>query len=420
MLKFIHTADLHLGSPFSGIKEFNERLASALFEATFLAFNKIIDLCIFHHVDFLLIAGDIYDSEDRNIRAQLKFRDALSRLSEKGIYTYIVHGNHDPLNGWSATLKWPKHVYIFSDPNLNVEKIPYIKNGQKLAHIHGISFPQKNITENLAKRFKREKGAPFSIGLLHCNIGTNTGHEPYAQSSIEDLIKSGMDYWALGHIHKPQILKENPTIIYPGNPQGRDLGESGERGCYLIEVDNSLRIKPQFIPVDRIRWIHRDIDITKIDEEDELINLIRNESNLPYLDDELSYIIRIKLLGRSPLYKQFLNYPDMFDAIQEEINQEFQGLPFIWIERIENEVKPPIDISSRIKAQDFIGDLLRLIEEYKKNPSNLEELRSLLAPLFSNYSKARSILEDEVEDKEILAMLDKAEAYLIDALIEEV
>ena len=124
---FIHTADLHLDSPFKGISEVNEEISLELTEATFKAFNKIIDLCIEKQVDFLLIAGDIYDGADRSLRAQLRFRDGLKRLSDTGITAYIVHGNHDPLNGWSANLDWPKNVHIFKGKS--VEKVSVEKDG---------------------------------------------------------------------------------------------------------------------------------------------------------------------------------------------------------------------------------------------------------------------------------------------------
>lgn len=96
---FVHTADLHLDSPFKGVSEVNEEISLELTEATFKAFNNIIDLCIEKQVKFLLIAGDIYDGTDRSLRAQLRFRDGIKRLSETGIKTYIVHGNHDSLDG---------------------------------------------------------------------------------------------------------------------------------------------------------------------------------------------------------------------------------------------------------------------------------------------------------------------------------
>ena len=109
---FIHAADLHLDSPFKEISEVDKEISLELAESTFKAFGKIIDICIEKQVDFLLIAGDIYDGSDRSLRAQLRFRDELKRLSESGINAYIVHGNHDPLDGWSANLEWPENVHI--------------------------------------------------------------------------------------------------------------------------------------------------------------------------------------------------------------------------------------------------------------------------------------------------------------------
>ena len=103
--RFVHTADLHLDSPFLGIQEVNEHVAGELREATFRTFDRIVELCLKRHVDFLLIAGDIYDSRDRSLRAQLRLRDGLRPLSEAGIPTFIVHGNHDPLDSWSATVR---------------------------------------------------------------------------------------------------------------------------------------------------------------------------------------------------------------------------------------------------------------------------------------------------------------------------
>jgi DNA repair exonuclease SbcCD nuclease subunit len=135
---YIHTADLHLDSPFKGISEINDEISSELTEATFKSFNKIIDLCIEKQVDFLLIVGDIYDGADRSLRAQLRFRDGLKRLSDTEIKAYIVHGNHDPLDGWSANLDWPENVHIFKGKS--VEEVSVEKDDDEIAQIYGISF----------------------------------------------------------------------------------------------------------------------------------------------------------------------------------------------------------------------------------------------------------------------------------------
>jgi DNA repair exonuclease SbcCD nuclease subunit len=175
---FIHTADLHLDSTFKGISEINDRISSELTKATFNTFNKIIDLCIERRVDFLLIAGDIYDGTDRSLRAQLRFLEGLKRLSMAEIKAYIVHGNHDPLDGWSANLDWPKNVHVFKGKS--VERVSVEKDGEEIVQIYGISFHKREIKTNLTYEFpeiSKSKNAPFTIGMLHCNVGTNTGHE---------------------------------------------------------------------------------------------------------------------------------------------------------------------------------------------------------------------------------------------------
>ena len=102
---FIHAGDLHLDSPFRGVTSESPEIARQLQEATFEAYNSLINLCIEKQVNFLLLSGDIYDGADRSLRAQLCFRDGLQRLADKNIQVFIVHGNHDPYKGHSGLIK---------------------------------------------------------------------------------------------------------------------------------------------------------------------------------------------------------------------------------------------------------------------------------------------------------------------------
>ena len=236
-LRFVHTADLHLDSPFAGFSaNAPGDVTAALRDATFEAYDAIVELCLAEHVDALLVAGDIYDSSDKSLRAQLRFIDGLKRLAAAGIRSFICHGNHDPLDGWEAGFATPVGCHRFGDA---VEVVPLDPADPGRAAIYGYSYPRQRVTDNVARQFQRTDDAAFAIGLLHANVGADTGHERYAPCTVDDLAATGMDYWALGHVHTRQVLRSNgPAIVYPGNPQGRHPNELGARGIYIVDVHN--------------------------------------------------------------------------------------------------------------------------------------------------------------------------------------
>ena len=101
--RFLHAADLHLDTPFTGMRRVDASLVATLRDATTRAFDNLVNAALEHSVAFVVIAGDIYDGPERGVRAQLAFRNGLDRLAQAGIRSFVVHGNHDPLeDGWSA------------------------------------------------------------------------------------------------------------------------------------------------------------------------------------------------------------------------------------------------------------------------------------------------------------------------------
>jgi len=415
---FIHTADLHLDSSFKGISEINEEISLELTEATFKAFNKIIDLGIEKQVDFLLIAGDIYDGADRSLRAQLQFRDGLKRLSDAGIKAYIVHGNHDPLDGWSANLDWPKIVHIFKGKS--VEKVSVEKDGEEIVQIYGISFHMQEIKTNLTYKFPKispSKKALFTIGMLHCNVGSNTGHEPYAPCTLQDLISRNFDCWALGHVHKKAIIyDDNPLVIYPGNPQGLHPKETGARGCFLINVNENGEPTAEFIEVDSIRWFVEELSIDFLYTEQELISKIHNYIEKIREEAEgRSSVCRIILTGRSALHSSIAR-KGVLDDILKDIRENEEGeKQFVWIESIEDNTNPEIDRKSLLERKDFIGDLVKLFEEFSGDKTKIAELKESLDPLFTSPG-GRKLLES-IDDEHFLDLIKKAETLCLDKLI---
>jgi len=420
-LRFIHAADLHLGSPFKGLKSLDRKLGEILVDATFAAFNNIIETCLARKADFLLVAGDVFDAEDRGLKAQLKFRDGLARLGDKGIRSFVAHGNHDPLSGWAEQIKWPASVKIFGDA---IETVPYDRDGEILAHIQGVSYPKANVRENLALRFTPLPDSPFSIAMLHANVGVNTGHEPYAPCSLEDLARSGFDYWALGHVHKKTVLQEEgPGIVYPGNPQGLHINEQGSHGVYYVCVKDGEIAELEFIPVDIIRWFNLtgedSLDVSEAGSLDDIESLARKRcQNLLGEAESRSVIIRMALTGRTPLHK-ILSQENVLSDLESILRESFGSLkPFLWIDSIASKTRALLDIEARRNSRDFIAELLKLSYALENNSGELEETgKTLLSPVYESRSWPKEILMPQGEN--LKDILQDAETLLLDHLIPE-
>lgn len=221
VIRYIHAADLHLDTPFQGLSREaaqGSHLGRLLHEATFTALERLFRFCETEKPDFLVLAGDIYNQENHSVKAQLKLRDGCERLKNLGIRVFLAHGNHDPLASRLAAVQWPDNVTVFGpEPSRHVLE----KNGAPLAVIHGISHAKAKEGRNLARFFNRDSAHDcFQLGVLHYTVEGEAKADRYAPCSLEDLKSSGLDAWALGHVHERKTLCESPFIAYPGNGPG--------------------------------------------------------------------------------------------------------------------------------------------------------------------------------------------------------
>ena len=181
--------------------------------------------------------------------------------------------------------------------------MPVFPEDPARAVVHGISYPKSDVPDNLALGLGNVTPAGFSIGLLHANVGSDTGHESYAPCTVDDLRQAGVDYWALGHVHTRRILNErNPVVAYPGNPQGRHPNELGARGVYLVEVDDCGNANVEFRAVDLIRWERVSVDISPLELEQSLLDALHGKME-DMLDsaDGRSVVARVSITGRGEL-----------------------------------------------------------------------------------------------------------------------
>ncbi len=182
---FLHAADLHLDTQVRGVSAIPDKRLDSLRDASLQAFDNLIDMAIQRNVAFCLFAGDIYDGVERGLRAQRVFLSGLQRLSDKGIHSFIVHGNHDPIQGkWSEIDDWPEHVTVFGSDEVGRHAIEVA--GTKVV-VHGMSFGEPAESRDLSQLYTPDHAADVNIAVLHCNVGGNANHDNYAPAALDGL-----------------------------------------------------------------------------------------------------------------------------------------------------------------------------------------------------------------------------------------
>jgi DNA repair protein SbcD/Mre11 len=255
---FLHAADLHLGAP---LKSLGSRIDSA--KADYIraevkrAFDDLVDVAIERKVDFVVLAGDVYDNAENDRVAQLRVNAGFRRLKAADIHVYMVHGNHDPLGATqrSNIRELPDNVTIFPHDSVLTYKIQ-VSNGVTVT-VAGISYLSADERRPLASMFEGLSGSPL-VGVLHTNVGGSREHGDYAPCTAAELLASPVNYWALGHIHLRSVNGSvNNWWVYPGNLQGRFLkpSECGPKGVMIVPIDEAGTVlEPEFVVCDRARF----------------------------------------------------------------------------------------------------------------------------------------------------------------------
>ena len=249
MLKFIHAADIHLDSPLLKLDAYEGAPTGEIRGATRRAFENLVQTAIDEKVAFVLIAGDLYDGDWKDYNTGLYFVSRMGRLREAGIPVFIVAGNHDAASTITKSLRLPENVHVFPADRPATLRL----DGMDVA-VHGQSFGTPAVKTDLARSYPPAVPGCFNVGLLHTCATGREGHEPYAPCTLETLREKGYDYWALGHVHRREVLLEDPPVVFAGNTQGRHARETGPKGCVLVSVDDAGRPNLDFRPLDVVRW----------------------------------------------------------------------------------------------------------------------------------------------------------------------
>ncbi|WP_181703883.1 metallophosphoesterase family protein [Chthonobacter albigriseus] len=299
-LRFLHTADLHLGSPLKGLGARNPELADLFARASRRAFDALIDTAIAEKVAFVVIAGDVYDQDWTDYAIGQTFLRGITRLTRAGIRTVVIRGNHDAEHVITRSLVLPEGItWLGAD---KPETVDFADIG---VAVHGMSFKTRSVTENMVPRYPSAVAGRFNIGLLHTSLDGRPDHTGYAPCAIADLAHRGYGYWALGHIHAREVVhRADPTVVYAGNIQGRHARETGAKSATLVTVEGDRVVELETRAVDAARWAAADLDASGLETREDLAARARL-----LLEDVASkaegrpVAVRLRLVGQTRLHQ---------------------------------------------------------------------------------------------------------------------
>ena len=408
-MRFIHAADLHIDSPLRGLSRYPGAPLALLRGATRRALERLVDLALDEQVDFVLLAGDLYDRDWPDFHTGLFVRSQMVRLGQAGIRVFIVQGNHDAHGVITRQVSWPDNVKLFS--SRSAETVHWAEIG---VAIHGRSFPDRAVPEDLVPDYPPAVPGCFNIGLLHTSLTGSEGHDTYAPSSVAVLRTKGYDYWALGHVHQRQVLSQQPRVVFPGNLQGRHARETGPKGCELVAVEGA-DITSQFVA----------LDVSAVTALDDLPPYLaaQLQAAAQTATSDVLHAVRVILTGESALHALEAKQPGTLEAAVQAAAQDVHGAD-VWIERVRLELRSPIDRAQLAQGSDALAELVRGVDALAQDPVALAELcRATLTDVLGKMpAEVTSTLAQDATGGEIprleqpddlLALLRDAEATLL-------
>ena len=340
MLKLIHAADLHLDSPFAGLSP--ERAAQRRQEQRQLV-RGLADLAAQEQADLVLLSGDLFDSGRIYRDTARELAEDLGRIQ---VPVFIAPGNHDPFDGASpyALPIWPDNVHIFSSTMPQGVELPKLN-----CVVYGAAFLSEVQEDSPLTGFRAPQDGKIHVMTLHANT-EGAGYAPITPAQIAD---SGLDYLALGHIHRASGLQRsgNTCWAYPGCPEGRGFDEMGDKGALVVRVDKG-GVQADFVSLCQRRYEIIDVDLTNAPDPVSAVL-----AALPA--DAHRHICRVRLTGRYAM-----------DAATLTMVEQ-AGAERVWAAQVQDRTRPPQDLWARAGEDNLTGLFLQAMAPLcEQNPED--------------------------------------------------
>jgi DNA repair exonuclease SbcCD nuclease subunit len=410
-MKLVHAADLHLDSALAGLTRYESAPVDEIRGATRRAFGNLVSLCLEERVAMLVISGDLFDGDWRDVSTGLFFAAQLSKLCEAGVQVVWIRGNHDAVSQIRRSVRLPEAVLELSAERAETRVFEPLG-----VAVHGRSFAKRDVTEDLSATYPERVAGALNVGLLHTALEGRAGHDRYAPCRVEALVNRGYEYWALGHVHQREVVHREPYLVFPGNLQGRHARELGEKGATLVTFEGDRISSVEHRALDVVRWDEVMIQTSGLQSLDDVLGAAQlSLSRAAEAAQGRLLAFRVKLVGASALDARLR-------ASRDKLSEELCSLSYgvggagAWLEKLVLATERPTQVATvgddapaeidRALAELLSADAPEALAEYlgdlsRKLPAEVlelvPELRAPSAELSAELSlDVRSLLRERL------------------------
>lgn len=311
-MKILHIADLHLDQAFEGLGKLPREVREKLATENLNTWINTVDLAIEKQVDLVVIVGDTFHQSVISVSSQRHFINGLKRLEQYDIPTVLTFGNHDYYAPEKYWFDFPDNVHVITSEEVDTVDLR-LRTGE-LVSISGFSYQSKWLSDNKGKNFPvKSVDSTYHIGLYHGQLQSgNVDTDRYAPFNLSELKEKGYDYWALGHIHQPQFISEDPLMVYPGSPIGHTRKERNSRGVVIVDMTGK-EVSLDWLPVATISWQKISISLKSVRTLSEcLVETEEQLKNLSWQGENMTLAL--------------LEWCDIPEQLRQEVTEELEQL----------------------------------------------------------------------------------------------